>query len=124
ATLEFGQRSLGPDGRGGKNGRGQRRRVAEDGQDVVVGRQKVAGLQGAPVALQADEGLAAGKRAAAGVRLHLRFELEYGDLSGAEVLVAANPEARRVAADANDGRIVAVGLFAADEFEVEVEIAV
>jgi len=68
-ALYLRQRSLRPDGRCRENRRRQRWRIAEDGKDVVVRSKEPAQLERAPVALEANEGLAPGERAAARIRL-------------------------------------------------------
>src|SRR5205085_12184554 len=74
--------------------------------------------------LESDEGLASAQVAAVGVAVDRRFDLEDGDLAAAEVFVAAHAQPRRVAAHAVDDWIGAVGLLAAYELEVEIQIAV
>src|SRR6185503_19328787 len=61
---------------------------------------------------------------AAGVAQDGRLELKDRDLSVAQVFVAAQAEAGRVARHAHDRRVAAVALPAVDELDVRIEVAV
>src|SRR6266496_2889317 len=57
-ALHLRKRALRPDRGGRKDRRRECRCVPEDRQDVVVGREEAAELQGTPVSLKPDEGFA------------------------------------------------------------------
>src|SRR5438105_1661029 len=124
AALALGQRSLRPH-RGSRKYRcRQRRRVAEYGMDVVVGREEFAELDRSPLALQAEKRLAGSQRRAPGVCLNGGLKLIDGIPTAAYVFGATQPKARRIAADAVDRRVRAVALPAADQLPIEIEAAV
>src|SRR3979411_2327500 len=91
--------------------------------DVIVGREELAELERSPLPLQPEKGLAGSQRRAAGVGLGGRFELIDGIPAAAYVFGAAQTKARRIAADAVDGRVRSVALPAADQLPIEFEAA-
>jgi len=105
--------SLRPQGRGRQHRCRQSRRVAENRVNVVVGREKLAQLDGSPLALHADKGLARCQCGPSRVRLHRRLDLVDSREPAADVVNAAYAEARRIAADAIDGWVRAIDLGAA-----------
>src|SRR5688500_6465573 len=101
-------RALRPDRRGRQDRRGERRHVTEDRVRVVVRGQEVAYEHRYPRALQPDERVATGQRAAAGVAGDRRLELEDRVQPAAQRFGSAHAKARRVRAKARNARTVPV----------------
>ncbi len=79
----------------------------------------------APVALQADEGIASAERAGAGIRIHRGLDLEDRLEAAAEVFRTAKAETRGVAGHSGLVAICVTGRVGnADAFDVHVETAV